>query len=115
MDWVERQLDEVTSKLTNLPKIFVILPDFGGIFDYSWGDLGPGLDLAFEAGKAENQSERDKVDTELEALRFQREDLNCSEEDSLLCKSIDLRLAVGGVIDSGQENYSGIKEVYEFL
>jgi hypothetical protein len=28
MDWVEQQLDEVTSKLTNLPKIYVILPDF---------------------------------------------------------------------------------------
>jgi hypothetical protein len=28
MDWVEKQLDEVTSKLTNLPKIYVILPDF---------------------------------------------------------------------------------------
>ena len=28
MDWVERQLDEITSKLTNLPKIFVVLPDF---------------------------------------------------------------------------------------
>ena len=34
MDWVERQLDEITSKLTNLPKIFVILPEFGWIFDY---------------------------------------------------------------------------------
>jgi len=29
MDWVDRQLDEITSKLTNLPKIFVILPEFG--------------------------------------------------------------------------------------
>lgn len=28
MDWVERQLDEITSKLTNLPKVFVVLPDF---------------------------------------------------------------------------------------
>lgn len=36
MDWVERQLDEITSKLTNLPKIYVVLPEFGGIFDYGW-------------------------------------------------------------------------------
>ncbi len=39
MDWVERQLDEITSKLTNLPKIYVILPDFGGIFDGSFQDF----------------------------------------------------------------------------
>lgn len=36
MDWVERQLDEITSKLTNLPNIYVILPDFSGVFDYSF-------------------------------------------------------------------------------
>lgn len=40
MDWVDRQLDEITSKLTNLPKILVVLPEFGGIFDYSWEDFG---------------------------------------------------------------------------
>lgn len=40
MDWVERQLDEITSKLTNLPKIYVILPDFGGIFDGSFENFG---------------------------------------------------------------------------
>lgn len=28
MDWVDRQLDEITSKLTNLPKILVVLPEF---------------------------------------------------------------------------------------
>ena len=28
MGWVDRQLDEITSKLTNLPKITVILPEF---------------------------------------------------------------------------------------
>ncbi|RKW20498.1 VCBS repeat-containing protein [Candidatus Gracilibacteria bacterium] len=33
MDWVVRQIDEIVSKLTDFPTIFVILPDFTGIYD----------------------------------------------------------------------------------
>lgn len=39
MDWVTRQIEEVVNKLTNLPKVFVILPDFSGIFDSGWQDF----------------------------------------------------------------------------
>ena len=33
MDWVVRQIDEIVSKLTDFPTIFVILPDFTWIYD----------------------------------------------------------------------------------
>lgn len=48
MTWVEDQLDEITSKLTNLPNIYIILPDFSGIFDYSYKDIGKSLQENFE-------------------------------------------------------------------
>ena len=120
MDWVERQLDEVTSKLTNLPKIFVILPDFGGVFDYSWGDVGPGLEQAFEQGKQEAQSERDAAGDRFEALQLEKESLDCNGANEIECLAIDLQSSelgreANGLIDSGKETYSGIKEVYEFL
>lgn len=40
MDWVVRQIDEIVSKLTDFPTIFIVLPDFSWIFDSnkSWWD-----------------------------------------------------------------------------
>ncbi|MDD2870584.1 MAG: VCBS repeat-containing protein [Candidatus Gracilibacteria bacterium] len=37
MDWVTRQIEEIANKLTDFPTLFVILPDFSGIFDSDWG------------------------------------------------------------------------------
>lgn len=34
MDWATRQLEEVVNKLTSLPTLYIILPDFSG-FDIS--------------------------------------------------------------------------------
>jgi hypothetical protein len=33
MDWVTRQTEEFANKLTDLPTIFITLPDFSGVFD----------------------------------------------------------------------------------
>ncbi len=62
MDWVTRQLEEVVNKLTNLPKIFVILPDFSGIFDYGWEDFGDNLDASFESGKKAGQDKKNQIE-----------------------------------------------------
>ena len=48
MDWVESQLDEITSKLTNLPKVILILPDFSGVIDGSFDDYISGTSEAFK-------------------------------------------------------------------
>lgn len=31
MDWANRQLEEVVNKLTSLPTLYIILPDFSGL------------------------------------------------------------------------------------
>jgi hypothetical protein len=36
MDWVNGQLEEIVTKLTSLPSIIIILPEFSGIADSSW-------------------------------------------------------------------------------
>jgi hypothetical protein len=38
MDWVTRQIEEIVNKLTDFPTVFVIFPDFSGIFDGGWSE-----------------------------------------------------------------------------
>ena len=40
MDWVNRQMEEVQTKLTTLPTIYLILPDLTAFSDMSDSDLG---------------------------------------------------------------------------
>ncbi len=35
MDWVDRQIEEITTKLTDMPTIYLILPDFKNVFSVS--------------------------------------------------------------------------------
>ena len=67
MDWVTRQMEEVVNKLTDLPKIFVILPDLSGIFEYGWSDFNEELKASFEEGKEQrantSQAYQNQIDT----------------------------------------------------
>lgn len=36
MDWVTRQIEEIVTKLTDFPTLFIILPQFEGVFDEGW-------------------------------------------------------------------------------
>ena len=78
MGWVERQLDEITSKLTNLPKLFIVLPDFGGIFDFSWKDFGSDMKQNFEEGKNDAANERNQKKAQIDGLRAMKSSLDCS-------------------------------------
>jgi len=118
MDWVERQLDEITSKLTNLPKIFVILPDFWGIFDLSFDNFGDGISEAFDDGKSKADADRAQKQWTIDALRAQKSSLDCSGDDRLACKSIDLKITSLQWQQYGngwKETLSWIREVYEFM
>lgn len=118
MDWVDRQLDEITSKLTNLPKILVVLPEFGGIFDFSWEGFGQGMGEAFQEGKSENDQDRANHAAQLEWLRNQKASLDCEWVDSVRCGTIDIQIATlrwQNGISGVNETLSGIKEVYEFI
>jgi len=118
MDWVERQIDEIASKLTNLPKIFVILPDFGGIFDFSWEDFPERTKEVFQKWKEESAEKRTSSESKIVWLKAQKTGLDCNGKDILRCKSIDLQLSTSWVqkyANGAKETMSWIKEVYEFL
>ncbi len=118
MNWVDQQLDEITSKLTNLPKIYVILPDFWGIFDYSFAWFGDGLQEVFEIQQQSVQDQRQTDAQRKRELQEQKNSLDCSGSDALQCSMIELQVLAQtgqGLKNSSNETLSGIKEVYEFV
>lgn len=118
MDWVERQLDEVTSKLTNLPKIYVILPDFWGIFDFSWQDFGNDFSKLRDSEANKTTQKTSEFDSTISALEAQKSSLDCSGNDRIACQKIDLQITSQKgkkYIGSGKEKLSGISEVYDFI
>jgi len=117
MDWVTRQIEEVVNKLTNLPKVFVILPDFSWIFDYGWEDFNENLQESFNDGKKFRQSERTQSEGKITSLRQQKSGLNCSWDDQWRCSFIDsqIRQLEQKQSFSTPETLSGIKAAYEFL
>jgi hypothetical protein len=118
MDWVEQQLDEVTSKLTNLPKIYVILPDFEWIFDGKFWSFGEGLQELFNLWVNDRQDERVEQVDKKQALSEQIASLDCSNVDTLECARLTLQVAAvwgENLVTTTNERLSWIKEVYEFL
>lgn len=117
MDWVTRQLEEVVNKLTNLPKIFVILPDFSGIFDAGWEDYSSQFDEAFQKQQQTSDQNRQNIQTQIDGLRWQKRALECSGDDRARCRILDLQIS--GLEQqkriSQPETLSGIKAAYEFL
>jgi hypothetical protein len=50
MDWVNRQTEEVVNKLTSLPTLYIILPDFSKIFESGWNGFAGKLKDKFDKG-----------------------------------------------------------------
>ena len=48
MDWANRQLEEIVNKLTSLPTLYIILPDFDGFDLAGYGEIFD----KFSAGKS---------------------------------------------------------------
>ena len=117
MDWVTRQMEEVVNKLTDLPKIFVILPDMSGIFEYGWSDFNKNLKESFEEEKEERSEMNTAYTQQINRLENQKKWLDCVDKNSLQCKSINRdisRLEWARSVWQG-EAISGIRSVYEFL
>ncbi|MDD2907859.1 MAG: VCBS repeat-containing protein [Candidatus Gracilibacteria bacterium] len=90
MNWVTRQIEEIVNKLTDFPTLFIILPDFSGIFD---------TDLDWQTNK-ENWMQRSGNKD-----RTQNDVINM---DALSSKA-------PGLAEDAKKYSSGIKEAYEFM
>lgn len=56
MDWVNRQLEEVSNKLTSLPTLYIIKPDFRGALDDGFTGFSDKLQSSFAAGSNNGSS-----------------------------------------------------------
>ena len=92
MDWVTRQMEEVVNKLTDLPKIFVILPDFSGIFEDGWSTFNEGLTESFEESKKQRGNTSQAYDNQLKILAAQKATLNC-DINPLGCRTLDSQIS----------------------
>lgn len=104
MDWANRQLEEVVNKLTSLPTLFIILPDFGNIFESGWKNFGSNLSKAYEGGTNSYQNQDYSVgQSNTTGFREAKNATNAFLKDN---KS---------TINSGGQTISGVKAAYKFL
>lgn len=72
MDWVTRQIEEIVTKLTTLPTLQIILPDFSGIMDDRWMNFSENIRKAYESGKAKEQQKQSATDSRVSSLQAQK-------------------------------------------
>ncbi len=51
MDWVTRQIEEIVTKLTDFPDLYIILPDFDWAFDLKWDNFFDDLKKSYVKNK----------------------------------------------------------------
>jgi len=117
MDWVTRQLEEVVTKLTNLPKVFLILPDFSGILDYGWGNFGQNISNTFQQQANQNAQKNANFSSQIESLQNQKTTLDCGGKDLAKCTQLDFQVQMLRQRKnvSNPSALSGIRAAYEFL
>ncbi len=102
MDWVNRQTEEVVNKLTSLPTLYIILPDFSKIFESGWNGFAGKLKAKFDKGSAGYQ------DKDFSAGNSKYAKGATDKANSLLADNKDNINTVG-------KNISGMRSAYEFL
>lgn len=103
MDWVNRQTEEVVNKLTSLPTLYIILPDFSKIFESGWNGFGDKLKAKFDKGSDGYDTSKDhSVGSSKYAEGAS------AKANSLLADNKDNINTVG-------KNVSGLRTAYEFL
>lgn len=103
MDWVNRQTEEVVNKLTSLPTLYIILPDFSKIYESGWNGFADKLKGKYDKGVTDYGKDRDfQVGTSKYAAGAS------NQANSLLADNKDNINTVG-------KNISGLRTAYEFL
>ncbi len=122
MDWVDRQIEEIFTKLTSFPSLIVVLPDFSWIFDDRWWNFMENVTWKFNNWVSSDKSRQEKLDNDIDEVKAKSAISDCSSKNPwdewywdcmiLSAKATGLNL---------NKNYnpkatlSWIKAVYEFL
>lgn len=82
MDWVDRQIEEIVTKLTSFPSIIVILPDFDWVFDDSWTNFFDKVKESYDNWRQKWLAEDNVVQSQIDSVNNQKESLNCNSKTS---------------------------------
>ncbi len=64
MEWVTRQLEEIINKLTSLPTLYIILPDFSLFETSGWVGFTDKIEQAYDDAAAEYEDIDPTFDTD---------------------------------------------------
>lgn len=115
MDWVTRQIEEIVTKLTDFPTLYIILPDFSGIFD-GFDNFIPNLKWAYSSWEEKWKEKEQDVQNQINDLQSEKASLNC-DDNPIKCNALDFEVWRLELERDSQINqvWSWIKAVYEFL
>ncbi len=118
MDWVTRQIEEIVTKLTDFPTLYITLPDFSSIYDSNWMDyISNWTQKAYEEWKQKQKKYDEKLDKKIENLKIAKEWKDCKWKDAWYCLSIDTQIRQLNLKKwfwFSKQN-AWISQVYEFL
>ncbi|MBP8016521.1 VCBS repeat-containing protein, partial [Candidatus Gracilibacteria bacterium] len=122
MDWVTRQIEEIVNKLTSLPTLYIILPDFSGIMDSNWNNFFEKLKNNFNGTKDPKLGDKLKsnasIKTEENKNNDQITNISNTAKSSVNSTKDGYNKLVGNFTNeanSAGKTVSGIKAAYEFM
>lgn len=118
MEWVTRQIEEVVTKLTDLPTLVIILPDMSGLMDGRWSNFWPNLEKKLQENSKKYNDKESNRQAKIASLETAKSRIDCSKNQAL-CLNYDAQISKlqsptyvpGGV----RQSLSGMSAVYQFL
>lgn len=116
MEWVTRQIEEIANKLTDFPTLYVILPDFGNVFDNGFWDFIDKLKKSYNEWEKNADIQKDKLAQKIEKEKAEQSKKDC-EKDSIGCLVNDIEVTKLTAEKDlwTQKATSWIKAAYEFM
>lgn len=119
MDWVDRQIEEIIVKLTSLPSLIIILPDFSWITDYDWTNFFSWLKDSFDKKDEQRQKNQENYISDLNSIENEEKTYKCwtPEASTYECSVLYLEKQRLTIEKDYNPNVvtSGIKWVYDFI
>ncbi len=126
MDWATRQIEELVTKLTDFPTLFIILPDFWWIVDTNWGDhLSKWIPEKYNKWVKTEEVRIERLKVRVNEIKSRKSGLDCEWDNEIQCLSLDVeawKIEVetrdswfAGKVWGAKKAFSGIRSVYDFL
>ncbi|MBW7954446.1 VCBS repeat-containing protein [Candidatus Gracilibacteria bacterium] len=116
MEWVTRQIEEIANKLTDFPTLYIILPDFNGVFDINFNNFLDNLKQKYSSGEQKAIDKQNQIDEKINNLETINSNLNCDENSSdCMLNELELQKLKAQKNIGENKSIGGIKRAYEFL